>query len=460
MGVFKKTVVWLIAAVSIVMFFFGFFGAETKYGDVSTVIVNGVEQLQMDAGMGQTVRARLAPSSADVIPTADQLEQSKRIVEQRLASFSLPDYSVAVNYDDPSLVLELPYTSDISSIITLAGAKGEFAVRRGTSETDSSVIFGLSNVKSAQVENTASAMFSITSIDLVLDSAAKAALREATREMAEEYAASETSQKLSLWYNGQQLTNLDVTEAITNGRLRFDLIFNLDAQSAAELSVMLNSDDMPLGFTPTTLTEMDLSYENAPRALGIACAAAAAAVAVYLLLRYRLGGVTAVVALLGTAGCMMALQTGFLNPGTRCFSYAALAAFALSLLLAADQMMREYALIRSGLNPSAVARSVSEGMKRSLGLTMRAYCAVFIMAVVLCLFSRGYLLFNLLQPLFSSMGVNSTLLASVGDFGMTLCWGVVFSLVFCVLGNRLMLHSIFSYAGAKKPGLIGGAAHE
>ena len=216
MRTFNKTVVWLIAAVSIVLFYFGFFGAKTYYGDVATVVVNGAEQLVLGNGLDQTVSVKLSPSSSEAVPSGDQLELSRRIIEERLAAFGLPDYNVYINYDDPSLVVEMPYGADLNSVAILAGATGEFYVRRGTEETDSSIIFGLSNVESADVQSTASSLFTVSSLHLELDSAAKTALKTATQEMADEYAASETTQKISVWYDGQLITTKEITEPITN----------------------------------------------------------------------------------------------------------------------------------------------------------------------------------------------------------------------------------------------------
>lgn len=460
MRIFNKTVVWLIAVVAIVLFFFGFFGAKSYYGDVSTVIVNGTEQLRMGTGLGKTVTVKLATSTADLVPSGEQLEVCKRVVEQRLATFNLTDYNVYINYDDPSLIVELPYSTNLSTVVSLAGAKGSFAVRRGTEETDASIIFGLGNVKSADVDTTNNSMFTLSSLALSLDSSAKAALKDATKEMAEEFAASETTQKISVWYDGQMLASKDITEVISNGKLNFDMIFNLDSSTAAEMSVMLNSDDIPYNLTSSTITETDYALDGAPRALGIACAAAAVALALYFLVRYRLSGLTAVVALLGTAGSMMAVQTGFFGTSTNPFSFATLSAFVLVILLSADNLLRDCAQIREDCNPHALARSTAEALKRNLGLSMRAYAAALIVGIVLACFSNGLILYTLLQPMFTSMGVNSNLLASVGSFGLTLTWGMIFSMVFCVLGNRLMLSSVFSYDGAKKAGLVGGAAHE
>ncbi len=460
MRTFNKTVVWLIAAVSIVLFYFGFFGAKTYYGDVATVVVNGAEQLVLGNGLDQTVSVKLSPSSSEAVPSGDQLELSRRIIEERLAAFGLPDYNVYINYDDPSLVVEMPYGADLNSVAILAGATGEFYVRRGTEETDSSIIFGLSNVESADVQSTASSLFTVSSLHLELDSAAKTALKTATQEMADEYAASETTQKISVWYDGQLITTKEITEPITNGQLDFDMIFNLDTSTANELNVILNSDEMPYAFTGSSITEVDTSLVSAPRALIVACAAAAVVIALYFLIRYRLSGLTAVLSLVGMSGSLMAYLTGFFMPNAHNFTFATLAAFALSVLLAAYALLQECAAIRKECNANALQRSISDTMKKQLGLTMRAFCSLLIPAIVLSLFSNGLLLYNLLQPAFNAMGVNSSLLASVGSFGETLTWGIIFAMVFCVLGNRLMLWSVFSYSGAKKPGLVGGAANE
>ncbi|MEG2633312.1 MAG: hypothetical protein RSA97_01825, partial [Oscillospiraceae bacterium] len=85
MKIFSKTVVWIIAAVSVVLFFFGFFGAKTHYGDVATIVVNGVEQLNTGVGLGKTVSVKLS-ASEDTILTDQQLAESKRVVEQRLSA--------------------------------------------------------------------------------------------------------------------------------------------------------------------------------------------------------------------------------------------------------------------------------------------------------------------------------------------------------------------------------------
>ncbi|MEG0912989.1 MAG: hypothetical protein RSD08_01830 [Oscillospiraceae bacterium] len=459
MKIFSKTVVWIIAAVSVVLFFFGFFGAKTHYGDVATIVVNGVEQLNTGVGLGKTVSVKLS-ASEDTILTDQQLAESKRVVEQRLSAFNIADYEVYCDYDGRSIVVDLPYTASINSVLSLVGSKGEFVVRKGMEETDSSVVFNLSNINSATLTGNGNEMMSIFSIDIAVDSAAKAALKETTQAMADEYAASESEQLLSVWYNGQFIAKKAITDPIKDGMLKLDAVFGLDNNTASEMSILLNSDDIPFALTAKNIVESDLALSHSIKAIMIASATAAAAIAIYLLVRYRLSGLTAVFALLGTAGSLIAVQTGFMGTGAGGFTFASLAAFTGIMMLAVDCVMRDCVQIKATMNGNAVQRSVSDAMKSNLGLTLRSYFAVIMLGVILALFSKGGLFYSIFASKLISMGISTVIFTTVGYAGAVLIWGGVLSLIFCVLGNRLMLYSVCNYDILRKSVLFGGSANE
>lgn len=463
MNLVKKAVVWLIAAVAVALFVFGFLGVKTYYGDISTTVINGVGDMTLGNGMAGTISVKMIASGADVVPSAEDLKECKRVIDQRLAGFNLPDAHVYINYDSPSLIIEMPLVSDLNSIISIIGSKGELIVRRGTEETVSSVIFNIKNVESGNVRiDDSNSLFSLTHVSLEVDSAAKAALSETTSEMAQEYAATEEAQKLSLWYDGVLLTSIDVTEPIKNGKLTFDRIFNLNPTQAYELSVLLNSDDIPYDMVTAGLYESDAMLTSAPKAIIIAGGAAAVVIALYFLFRYRAAGLSAVFALVGTAGSLIAVQTGFFSTNlARTFSFASLTAFVLVVLFAAYILLHELSNIRLKCNENAVRRSVLESQKETLSISLRALASVFAVSVVLSLFARQRPLFKALVSVFTENGISTNVMVAVGEFGKTMAWGMLFTAIFCVFCNRWMIASLLEYKFANKASMFGGnAKHE
>lgn len=453
MNVFKKSVVWLLAAFAIAVFAFCFFGANTYYGDVTTVVIKSADAVDTGNELGRTVRLSLTVPEDEAM-TEEQLLAARDVVRQRMQHLSVADYDVTIDRDARCVVVEMPYTSQAVSAVQNLGVKGEFVARKGVEETDGSILFTTANVVSATSDAKAIYGYTIYAMTLNLDDEATAALKTATEELAAEYASSETAQYVSFWYGGQKIAQTSIREVIKNGRIDWTS-YSLDDSTFTQLDSVLNSDDMPVGMTTSGAVLFD-ARDGALSAAYVALGCAFLLATLYLFVKYRVSALVGAICTVGTVGLTFAVITGFMNTGGLAMTLPAFLGVTAVMVLCLYITVTDCASIKKMMAFNSPSKAVEEGMKRNLGYTMRMIIAALIVGLVLMGFQQTGLFYNFAAARIASFGINTSFLTGAGTFGAILFWGALISVAFNVLFSIWMLNSTLSYNGLRKAGCFGG----
>ena len=455
MNVFKKSVVWLLAALAIVVFAFSFFGANTYYGDVTTVVVKSADAVDTGNELGRTVRLSLAPPEDESL-TDEQLLAARDVVRQRMRYLDVADYDVTIDRDARCVVVEMPYTAQAVSAVQNLGVKGEFVARKGVEETDGSILFSTANIKTATSDSNTFYGYTIYGMILNLDEEATAALKTATEELAAEYASSDTAQYISFWYGGQKIAQTSVREVIKSGRIDWTST-GLDDSTFTQLGYVLNSDEMPVAMTASGAVMFD-AQDGALSAAYLALGCAFLLATLYLFIKYRVPALVGAVCTVGTVGLTFAVITGFMTSGGLTMTLPAFLGLTAVVVLCLFITATDCGSIRRSLEFSSTSKAVGEGMKRNVGLTLRMQFTAMILGVVLMGFQRTGIFYNFAAEIIASFGVNTAFLTGAGTFGVIVFWGALISIVFNVLFSRLMLNSVLNYNGLRKAACFGGKA--
>ncbi len=449
-----------IAIVALAMFVFGFFGYNTRYGDITTVVVRGADDMTGGMDYSDSISADLKASGEDVELTSEQLEQAKRAITERLAFFNVPDFSVRINEADKSMNVSFPFISEYQSLLSYIGKTGTFEARDAQSDA---VLFDASGIKSVKPDynSTDGVNVTVTGLTLSFTPEAQAIYAENTERLAAEKAASNTDQIIEFYYNDTLVAQKNVTQKVDASQ---DVVSTAGVQTttAEEMSLVLNSSALPCELSTASIARVTPQLGvGILDTLWITAVILMAAAAVYLVFVYKLAGVSALLMLIGTAGGVMAIISGFAGGSSVAFTAGTLAAFVLVMLVSFDVVLRDLSSVKTRFSESSALTPVKSALSDYLGIetgsyiTLAAFCAFFI------LFNRGYGgVADTVASIYASLNVSVSTATLLGNFGTASLWGLLISYAFCVVGNRLLLNFLSGSFGAKSASFYGGKVNE
>lgn len=463
MRTFKKLVVLIVAAIAIIIFTVGFFGVSTKFGDISTTYVNAAKNIQFDADFTNTATVVFSPSSEtgeDIVPTDEELNTIKTVMEKRLERMRVSDFNVRCDYENGKILVEMPLTNSVVSsyswVLSVLGATGDVIAIEGNPETidGREPVFTSDNVLETTFDYEQDFFSVYYLLDMKLDSEGKAALREATTNLKEELDATEDVQYITIWYGGTRVSAIRINDVIKNGRITLRSA-TLDENTLNELMVYLNSGSLPYAMSYSSVYSGAGAYgEESVHNVSLALLGGFAVIFLYLIIRFRLIGFSGVIMTLGTVGFTMFFITGFMIgrgiPGTT----ASMAALILVALICVETTIRNGNAVRNKLKGRSVIAAVPDGLKSTFVPSIIVYAVVLLLAILLVLCRAGGEMAWLLRRI----GIGSTGLLAIGTFGSVLIAGICCAFVFNVLCNRLMVNSLMETI--KKPAMYGGGKHE
>ena len=225
-----------------------------------------------------------------------------------------------------------------------------------------------------------------------------------------------------------------------------------DKINAGSLPFALTVDDSKLQIISPTLGS------NALNVMIIAGAIAFGLICLLMILRYRLNGIVASIALLGQlAGSIACISGYFPDANSFTLTIPGIAGIILSIgvgvdcnVIAAERIRDEFA------KGKTIDGAIDSGYKNSLSAIIDGNVTIVIVSVVLmgAFGTPDSLLAQLFSPLMSLFGTQIT--GSIYSFGYTLLVGTIFNLIMGILASKLMLKSISQFKFLRKPWLYGG----
>ena len=447
-----KLVFFVVFFLILALTYTAFFGVENYYGDTRKVYVKGAEDIRWGIDIRGGVEAVFSPDKEDVDISKEDMDAAKAVIDARLVNKNITDYEIFVDNSNNQIIVRFPWAADESDFDATAAVQelGETAMLSFCrNETKDSVILsGAADIKSASpgyLENNECV------VELTLTDAGSAKFATATAEM--------VGQTISIWMDDEMISAPKVNEAIPGGKAYISGMES--AEAAKELADKINAGALPFALTVDDSKLQVISPSlgsDALRVMLIAGSIAFGLVCLLMILRYRMNGFVAAIALLGQLAGSIACISGFF-PGANSFTLTVpgIAGIILSVGVGVDCNVIAAERIRDEFKKGkTIDGAIDSGFKNSLSAIIDGNVTILIVSFVLmgAFGTPDNVIAKIFSPIMSLLG--SSITGSIYSFGYTLLVGTIFNLVMGVLASKWMLKSISQQKFLRKPWLYGG----
>ncbi len=449
-----KPVFFIVFLLIAVFTYVSFFGIANYYGDTKTTYIKGAGDIRWGIDIRGGVEAIFSPDITDEKVTNDNMDSAKTIIETRLINKNITDYEVYTDYDSHQIIVRFPWQSGEEDFDPNAAVAelGETAVLRFCEgETKDKVLLeGANDIKSANAAVDQQTGSFVVQLNLTSSGASKFA--EATARL--------TGSTISIWMDDACISSPTVNEAITNGEA---IITGMEDETAAkDLADKINAGSLPFALTVDDSKLQIVSPTLGAEALDImivACAAAFIAVCILMIIKYRLPGVIACIALMGQIAGIVAFTSGFFpNANSFTMTIPGIAGIVLSIGMGVDANVITSERVKEEFRKGkTIDGAIDAGYSEAWSSIFDGNITVAIVALVLmgCFGTPGSLIYTVFSPIMRLFGTSVT--GSIYSFGYSLLIGVLFNMIMGVSASRLMTKSISRYKCLRKPWLFGGA---
>ncbi|MBQ7726912.1 MAG: protein translocase subunit SecD [Clostridia bacterium] len=450
-----KPVFFVLFILILALTYSAFFGIENYYGDTRNVYVKGAGDIRWGIDIRGGVEAVFSPDKEDVTITEDDMDAAKAIIETRLVNKNITDYEVYTDTDNHQIIVRFPWAADESDFDAAEAVQelGETALLTFCREEDSSdvILSGAADIDHAQPGVDEDGNYVVY---LYFTKEGTSKFASATAEL--------VGKKISIWMDETEISAPTVNTAITDGTAYITGMQG--AEDSKELADKINAGSLPFALTVDNSKLQIISASlgsDALRVMVIAGSIAFAIVCLIMILRYRLNGFIAAIALLGQLAGTIACISGFF-PNTSSFTLTVpgIAGIILSVgvgvdcnVIAAERIREEF---RKG---KTIDGAIDSGYKNALSAIIDGNVTIVIVSLVLigAFGTPDNIIAKIFSPLMSLFG--SSITGSIYSFGYTLLVGVIFNLIMGVLASKYMLKSISQLRFLRKPWLYGGKNH-
>ena len=424
-----------------------FFGIESYYGDTRNIYVKGAKDIRWGIDIRGGVEAVFSPDKKGVDITEEDMDAARTIIETRLVNKSITDYEVYTDNASHQIIVRFPWAADESNFDAAAAVQelGETALLTFCEGEDTSKVLlsGAKDIASAQPSVDEQGNYVVS---LNLTSAGSTKFAAATKRL--------VGSTISICMDNQAISSPTVNEQITGGKAY--ITGNFDADSAKELADKINAGSLPFALTVDDSKLQVISPtlgSDALRVMVIAGAIAFGLVCLLMILRYRLNGFVAAIALLGQLAGSIACISGFFS-GIDSFTLTipGIAGIILSIGVGVDCNVIAAERIRDEFKKGkTIDGSIDSGYKNSLSAIIDGNVTIVIVSLVLmgAFGTPDSPIAKLFSPLMSLFGSQVT--GSIYSFGYTLLVGTIFN-----LASKKMLKSISQLKIFRNPWFYGG----
>lgn len=447
-----KLAFFVVFILIIALTFSAFFGIDSYYGDTRNVYVKGANDIRWGIDIRGGVEAVFSPDIVDVDITDEDMDAAKAIIETRLVNNNITDYEVYTDNDNHQIIVRFPWAADESDFDATAAVQelGETALLTFCRNEDKSdvILSGSEDIERAEAgvdENGAYVVY------LYFTETGTSKFATATAEL--------VGQKISIWMDETEISAPTVNEAITNGTAYINGMESSEA--AKELADKINAGSLPFSLTVDDSKLQIISATLGSDALNVMLIAGSIAfgvICLLMILRYRLNGVIASIALLGQLAGSIACISGFFpNADSFTLTIPGIAGIILSIgvgvdcnVIASERIRDEFA------KGKTIDGAIDSGFKNSLSAIIDGNVTIVIVSLVLmgAFGTPDSIIAKIFSPIMSLLG--SSITGSIYSFGYTLIVGVIFNLIMGVLASKFMLKSISQFKFLRKPWLYGG----
>ena len=446
---------FLVAALILALTFTAFFGVKNYYGDTELVYFKGADDIRWGIDIRGGVEAVFSPDKEGIKITDDDIDAAKAILETRLVNQNITDYEVYADKNNNQIIVRFPWAADESDFDAASAVQelGATALLKFCKDEDAEkVILTGSDVQKATpaYQEVAEGQFQYV-VQLELKSSGKTKFAAATKE--------QLNKTISIWMDDSMISAPTVNSQITDGNAIITGMAN--AEEAEALADKINAGSLPFALTvdDSKLQVISPTLGNdALRVMVIAGSIAFALVCALMIIRYRLNGFVASLALLGQLAGSIACISGYF-PSFESFTLTipGIAGIILSIGVGVDCNVIAAERIRDEFEKGkTIDGAIDSGYKNSLSAIIDGNVTIVIVSIVLmgAFGTPDSLLAQIFSPLMSLFGTSIT--GSIYSFGYTLLVGTIFNLIMGVLASRIMIKSISKIKFLRNPALYGG----
>ncbi len=447
-----KPVFFIVFILILALAVTAFFGIENYKGDTREIYLKGAKDIRWGIDIRGGVEAVFSPDKQDVDITAEDMDAAKSIIETRLINKNITDYEVYTDANNHQIIVRFPWAAEESDFdaATAVQELGETALLTFCREQDKEkvILSGAADIKSAEPGMDEKGGYAVY---LNFTDAGKSKFAAATAEL--------VGKTVSIWMDDVMIQAPTVNQAITTGEAYITGMEDADAAKA--LADKINAGALPFALTVDDSKLQVISPtlgSDALRVMVIAGSIAFGLVCLLMILRYRLNGFVAAIALLGQLAGTIACISGYFR-GAESFTLTipGIAGIILSVGVGVDCNVIAAERIRDEFKKGkTIDGAIDSGYKNSLSAIIDGNVTIVIVSIVLMgAFGTPDSLFGkLFSPLMSLFGTSIT--GTIYSFGYTLLIGVIFNLIMGVVASKWMLKSVSRLKFLRKPWLYGG----
>lgn len=447
-----KPVFFIVFVLILALTYTAFFGVENYYGDKRIVYTKSAEDIRWGIDISGGVEAVFSPDINDKDITDADMDSAKAIIETRLVNQNITDYELYLDTKNHQIVVRFPWAADESDFDAAAAVQelGETALLTFCRNEDSKdvILSGAKDIENAEVGVDENYNYVVL---LTFTDSGTQKFATATKEL--------KGKTISIWMDDTMICAPTVEKVITDGKATITNIGG--AEEAKALADKINAGSLPFALTVDDSKLQVISATLGSDALEVMVIAGSIAftlVCLLMILRYRLNGAVAAIALLGQlAGTIACISGYFANSNSFTLTIPGIAGIILSIgvgvdcnVIAAERIRDEFA------KGKTIDGAIELGYKKSLSSIIDGNVTIVIVSVVLmgAFGSPDSLIGKLFTPFTSLFGTSIT--GSIYSFGYTLIIGVIFNLIMGVVASKLMVKSLSGYSFLRKPWLYGG----
>ncbi len=459
----RKSTLFIVAAFIALFTVSSITGFDYYFGDNSTTVVKGVDDIRLGIDIRGGVDVTFAPAD-DYDATDEQLDAATQKIKTRLGTLGINDNEIYSDYKSDRIIVRFPWQAgeseyDAEAAVKELGEMAELTFRKGTdSETDEDgniiptgelVLTGDDVEKADYIQQPDNLKWVVL---LKLKPDGKEKFADATAELAG------TSTPISIWMDNTMISYPTVDEAITKGEAT--ITGNFTSDSAKALAEQINSGALPFKMVTTSFKTISPTMgEGSLDAILLAAYIAFALIAVYMIVLYKVPGVVAVIALIGQIAGTLAAVTGWFGfmPGST-LTIPGIAGIILSVGMGVDANIITGERIKEELRSGkSLDSAIKIAYKRAFSAILDGNITNVIIAIIL----MGA--FGVPSSFFSKI-LNSTIFRMFGattegvvySFGFTLLVGVICNFIFGVFAAKLMVMACSKFKALQNRKLYGG----
>ncbi len=451
----NKAWFFIVAILIIALTAVSIFGIKNYYGDTENVYFKSASDIRWGIDIQGGVEAVFAPEGVEADTVTDQqLNAAKEIIDTRLINQGITDYETSIDSVNGQIIVRFPWQSgdtehDAASTVAELGKTAKLTFCAGSAYDANKVIIDGSMVNFAQVAIQDGSPL----VQLQLNDSGKAKFAEGTK--------ANLNGNIAICLDGQVISAPQVNDVITDGIATISG-GGMDTEYCEYLANTINAGALPFAMSVDNSKLQVISAtlgEEALNTMLIAAIIAFAIVSIIIILRYRLPGMVAVIALIGQIGGMIACSSGFFG-GAAGFTLTipGIAGMILSIGMGVDANVITAERITEELRAGkTVSRAIDIGSKSSISAIVDGNVTNILVTIVLmgCFGPSDNIFAKLFSPIIGLFGASVS--GAVYSFGYTLLIGVIFNFIMGVFASKIMLKSISGFKCMRKPWLYGGA---